>query len=786
MPHLMAAKSCNTIPTTTIGMSTDTSGGARPWFSIENRFLPHSLRGQFTLAFAALALLMAASGIVAIYALRTSTEATRELSQERLVRMQNAQDMVHHTLLIEREVYQLLATDSLDATRISYAEIIKKLELLDDLVARLAIANSNMTVLDLHQASQLFRNTVNVAAQLHGSMLQTSNPFIEEPAKVMGPFRDELQRQARAMVDAASMQSTYFTQDYRSAVLRLTDRSRRNQQWVLALLLGSLLFTCLIARIFLGHHVLARLQRVSDYLRQDEINTRSTIVPVGGRDEISGMARAVEQFLEDRRQLQKRTAELITARDHAEVANKAKSIFLANMSHELRTPLTAILGYAQILQRDKNFSSQHAASLDTIMQSGKHLLMLIEDLLDLAKIEASKFELFVSAVNLPIFMKTIGDSIRIKIEQNSLSFIEEIASDLPHAVQFDEKRVRQVLLNLLSNAAKFTNAGEVVLRVRLLSRDERQAQLLFEVEDTGIGIQQNELETIFQPFEQVGDLRHRFSGTGLGLSVSRQLIRLMGSDIQVRSQIGKGTCFTFELLAPIVGDDMKPQRARDRITRYQGPPRKVLIVDDTPANQAMMENLLSTLAFHVLKAANGQEGLRLAETVLPDLILMDVMMPVMNGLEAIERIRQNPRLQEVPIIAMSASVTQEDRANVLAIGANAFIAKPIDQDYLLQLIKESLKINWEYEQSGKEYIAPPGNTAFLVAPPPEEMEILYKLALGGYMLDISQRAAYLITLGEQYRPFSDKVILLAQGYQSKAIVKLVEQCMDQQRSTPQN
>jgi CheY-like chemotaxis protein len=473
---------------------------------------------------------------------------------------------------------------------------------------------------------------------------------------------------------------------------------------------------------------------------------------------------------------------LIIAKDYAEVANKAKSIFLANMSHEFRTPLTAILGYAQILERDKSFSAQHGSSLQTIMQSGKHLLMLIEDLLDLAKIEANKFELIVSPVNLPNFLKMIVDSIRIKIQQSGLVFACEIASDLPHNVLLDEKRLRQVLLNLLSNATKFTIAGEVVLRVRPLLKDKRQARLLFEVEDTGLGIEPKELETIFQPFEQVGNMHHRFSGTGLGLSISRQLLRLMGSDIQVTSQIGKGSRFSFELLAPITDTDMSEQPVKGKIMRCQGPPKKVLIVDDTPEVQTMMEDLLSDLAFDVLKACDGQEGLRLAEAMLPDLILMDVMMPVMNGLEAIQRIRQIPKLQQVPIIAISASVTQEDRANVLAIGASAFLSKPIDQDRLLQLIREYLRVSWEYEQSEKDGIASPENTSLLITPPPEEMDILYKLALGGYMLEISQHAASLITLGEEYRPFADKVILLAKGYQSKAIVRLMEQCMERQRS----
>ena len=398
-----------------------------------------------------------------------------------------------------------------------------------------------------------------------------------------------------------------------------------------------------------------------------------------------------------------------------------RSQFLAQMSHELRTPLNAILGYAQLLQRDTNLSERQKSGLATIAQSGHHLLMLITDILDIARIEAGKLELSPTHLNFPEFLGLVTDIIGIKAQEKGLEFVYEPAPDLPVVIRADEKRLRQILLNLMSNAVKFTDSGRVTLRIQAkrgagapeAARDLLEvARLHVGVEDTGIGMSPEQLARLFRPFEQVAAVHRREGGAGLGLAITRELIRLMGGDIEVRSTPGKGSVFSFEIDVPVstaVGATVRRTHAAP--SGYQGPRKRVLVVDDAPQNRSMLLDTLTPLGFAVAAAADGQEAVTLAQQLQPDLILMDVMMPVMDGLEATRQIRRIPRLAELPIIAVSASAFPEDATRCREAGATGFIAKPIEHETLLKLLGEHLGLSWIYGERVGEPASEPITSA---------------------------------------------------------------------------
>ncbi|MFL6696822.1 MAG: response regulator [Vitreoscilla sp.] len=380
----------------------------------------------------------------------------------------------------------------------------------------------------------------------------------------------------------------------------------------------------------------------------------------------------------------------------AERLARQRSAFLAQMSHELRTPLNGILGFAQLLQQDKGLNERQVRGLKIIRESGQHLLALINDILDLAHIDAAKVELNPTDIALGPFLAVVADIVRVKAEEKSLLFVERFTPDLPRSVRADEKRLRQVLLNLLSNAVKFTDSGEVVLAVTAENLAPTTVRLRCEVRDSGIGMTASQRDRLFKPFEQVSEVGRRDGGSGLGLAISRELVRLMGGDIEVSTEAGRGSRFWFEVDLPLGVQRRFEQPMRGQPTGYAGPRRRVLVVDDVPQNRAVLVESLNVLGFDLAEAADGQQALACVQELRPDLVVMDVTMPVMDGLEATRRIRKSPALAQIAIMASSGSTSHETRTECLRAGADAFLPKPIDHQTLLAETARLLSLTWTY------------------------------------------------------------------------------------------
>ncbi|WP_437783430.1 ATP-binding protein [Sorangium sp. So ce1097] len=588
-----------------------------------------------------------------------------------------------------------------------------------------------------------------------------------------------------------------------------------------ALLLASVIAAIVTAAAVVMAQLLTRpITRLSHAASQLAAGKLDTAVEVRSHDEMGTLAEAFNRmarqirgsFEELEERVEQRTAELKEAKIAADAANKAKSEFLANMSHELRTPLNGVLGYAQILRRSRGISEQDRRGLDVIYQSGSHLLTLINDVLDLAKIEAQTMEVHANDFHLPTFLRSTAEICRVRAEQKGISLVYRPDPDLPAEVHADERRLRQVLFNLLGNAVKFTEKGSVTFTIRHLSDDAqrpppggppdssaghdataRAHRVRFEIEDTGPGISPEQLDQIFLPFKQASDGKRRVEGTGLGLAISQRIMKLLGSAIEVKSEPGKGSVFWMDvtLVEAARRTRAAAQRPKAAIVGHKGKRRSVLVIDDQPENRAVLVAMLASVGIEAMEATNGKEGLDAALARELDLVITDLAMPEIDGWEMMQLLRRAPDRAGLKIFASSASVFLADQHKSLAAGADDFLPKPVQLEELLDKLEQHLGLEWIHEPQGDAGAAgdgpadaPPGSPAPealesgappAVVPSAEELRALFDLAHRGLHNQLQRHLDRLERADPRLALFSRHLRHLMKDFRMDAVEGFIKQ-----------
>ncbi|MBP0027088.1 ATP-binding protein [Roseofilum sp. Guam] len=425
------------------------------------------------------------------------------------------------------------------------------------------------------------------------------------------------------------------------------------------------------------------------------------------RKQADRILRDYNQTLET--EVKQRTEQLYHAKEVAEVANKTKSLFLANMSHELRSPLNAILGFSQLMVRTENLSHEQQENIQIIYHSGEYLLNLINNILDLSKVEAGKVSLNLTAFDLYDLFKEIEQSFQTRIADKNLKFNINYTSRVAQYICTDKIKLCQILTNFLSNSFKFTKTGEISVSVDQHNSPDATV-LEFTVSDTGEGISAAELPKLFQPFSQTHSGKNAQEGTGLGLSISHKFIQLMGGEIKVESEVGQGTTFDFTIqVTPVSADQMPDSKASPRVIGLQPNQLnyRILVVDDQPTNCKLLTKFLQPVGFDVKTANNGQEAIQIWQQWQPHLIWMDMRMPVMNGYEAVNIIREQEREQKMIIIALTASIMEEEKALSLSAGCDDVVSKPFQEDVIFQMMAKHLGVRYIYEQDERSPTSTP-------------------------------------------------------------------------------